>query len=72
MMSFEIVQSGNAKTIQIYADDEGLIALVNILEKIRQTGGHFHLRSGIELADSSPYGAPAIAEVIVGKSDFNC
>jgi hypothetical protein len=72
MMSFEIVESGNSKAIQIYADDEGLTALANILEKVRQTGGHLHLMSGVELAERSPYGTPAIPEVIIGKSDFIC
>jgi hypothetical protein len=72
MMSFEIVKSGDAKAIQIYADEDGLKALIEILEKIRQTGSHRHLTSGIELAERSPYGAPAVSEVIIDKSDFDC
>ena len=72
MMSFEIVKSGNAEAIQIYADDAGLKKLIEILEKIRQTDGHGHLMSGVELAERSPYGSPTIPEVIIDKSDFDC
>jgi hypothetical protein len=71
MISFEIVKSGNADAVQIYADDEGLTTLINKLERARQIG-HLHLRSQVDLAEQSPYGTPAIPEVIITKSDFDC
>ncbi len=72
MISFEIVKLGDADAVQIYADDEGLTKLINILEQIRRDGGHLHLMPRVDLAERSPYGAPTIPEVIVEKSDFGC
>lgn len=66
MLSFEINKSG--KVIQIYYDVEGLTVLkeaINNLEKY----GHIHLRSpgcgGNELSEVTPFGHPAIEEVII-------
>ena len=73
MISFEIVEHpGFADAVQIYADNEGLRALIEVLEHVRQTGGHIHLRAGADLAERSPYGSPAIAEVIIDCSEFGC
>jgi hypothetical protein len=70
MISFEIVRSGDADAVQIYADDEGLTTLIQKLERVRQ-GGHLHLRSQVDLAERSPYDGLAIPEVIISKSDFD-
>jgi hypothetical protein len=55
MLSFEIVESGNA--IQIHADDSGLLILKQALERVSSVG-HIHLLSsangGNELNDKNP------------------
>jgi hypothetical protein len=69
MLSFEIIQSG--KTIQIYADTDGLLILRRALERVT-SAGHLHLRSsangGKELNDANPWGQAAIGEVIISAA----
>jgi hypothetical protein len=69
MLSFEIIQSG--KTIQIYADTDGLLILRKALERVT-SAGHLHLRSsangGKELNDANPWGQAAIGEVIISAA----
>jgi hypothetical protein len=61
MLSFEITQSG--KSIQIFCDREGLLILRRSLDTLERLG-HMHLRSPDDLASTSPFGDPAIQEVI--------
>ena len=66
MLSFEITESG--KTIQIHVDRDGLSILKRALDDL-EARGHIHLRSppsgGSELNDVTPWGAPAVQEVII-------
>jgi len=68
MLSFEIVQSGPANLIQICCDDAGLTTLLEALKRLGHQG-HVHLLSpsngGHELAEATPFGKPAIQEVII-------
>ena len=67
MISFQIVQSEMA--VQIEVDDDGVQALVDALNTLRGSGSHVHLRSpsagGSDLADKTPWGDPAVGEVII-------
>jgi hypothetical protein len=69
MLSFEIIESG--KSIQIYADSDGLLLLRKALERVT-SAGHLHLRSsangGKELNDENPWGQAAIGEVIISAA----
>ena len=66
MLSFEITESG--KTIQIHIDSNGLSILQRALDNLKKHG-HIHLRSppsgGSELNDVTPWGNPAVQEVII-------
>ena len=67
MLSFSIKESG--RSIQIYCDKEGVLALVAALEEVRDAGSHTHLlapsRGGQVLSDKTPWGEAAVSEVIV-------
>jgi hypothetical protein len=69
MLSFEIIESG--KTIQIYADSDGLLLLRKALERVT-SASHLHLRSsakgGKELNDANPWGQAAIGDVIISAA----
>jgi hypothetical protein len=62
MLCFQIVESGNA--IQIYCDSKGVTALIAKLERVREQG-HLHLRVPVDLADQTPFGDPAVSEIII-------
>jgi hypothetical protein len=67
MLSFSLTNEN--QSIQITCDDAGLSQLIEVLTRLRGTGGHTHLRSpscgGNVLSDVTPFGEPAIGEVIV-------
>lgn len=67
MLSFELVDEG--RTIQIYCDQVGMTALLDALAGLRRDTGHVHLRGpdagGTALDSQSPFGTPAVAEVII-------
>jgi hypothetical protein len=69
MLSIEIIRDGRG--IQLECDDAGIDALIKVLEKLRGTGGHIHLRSpsagGHDLSDLSPYGEIAISELVISN-----
>jgi hypothetical protein len=66
MLSFEVIEQGSV--IQIYCDQEGLQILKNRLEDAARLG-HVHIRSlrsgGNDLNLETPWGKPAIGEVII-------
>jgi hypothetical protein len=68
MLSFEIVQSGTTQAIQVDCDDAGLATLLDALKRVPRQG-HVHLRApsagGNELSETTPWGKPAICEVII-------
>ena len=68
MLNFEITESG--KTIEIHVDREGLSILQRALISL-MTMGHVHLRSpqggGTELNELTPWGTPAVHEVIINN-----
>jgi len=68
MISFQILDSG--KKIQIEVDDVGIERLIGVLNSLRGSGSHVHLRSpssgGRDLEDATPWGEPAVPEVLIG------
>lgn len=68
MLSFKIVQSGNAVAIQVHMDEQGLERLIHKIDSARRHG-HMHLctpsNGGNELDDRTPFGDEAIGEVII-------
>jgi hypothetical protein len=70
MLSFEVLEGG--KIIQIYCDSDGMATLVETLESLVRQSGHKHLRGpsagGQALSETTPFGDPAVGEVII---DFN-
>jgi hypothetical protein len=68
MLSFQIIQLGNAAAIQVRIDERGLATLVKRIEDARQFG-HVHLctasNGGNELDEETPFGSKAVREVIV-------
>jgi hypothetical protein len=68
MLSFQIIQSGNAAAIQVHIDQQGLATLV---KRIGDAGkfGHVHLctasNGGSDLNETTPFGEKAVGEVIV-------
>lgn len=68
MLSFQIVQIAQGQAIQIYCDEAGITVLVEALRRARETG-HVHLWGpsfgSSDLSDKSPFGEPAIGEVII-------
>lgn len=67
MIGFTIREKENA--IGICCDEDGIAALIEALEQLRSNRGHLHLRSpargGHTLAEKTPWGEDAIAEVII-------
>jgi hypothetical protein len=67
LLSFQLKDSG--QTIQIACDQQGLETLIGVLEKLRNTATHIHLRTpsngGRELSERTPWGEEAIDEVII-------
>ena len=70
MLAFEL--SNENQTIQITCDDAGIDAFVSVLLTLKGTGSHVHLRTPVDGSDRAaklsavtPWGDPAIAEVIV-------
>ncbi len=67
MLAFTITNSG--RTISMSCDDAGIDTLMSAFEKIKLKGGHIHLRSagqgGMALAEKTPWGEPAIAELVI-------
>jgi hypothetical protein len=71
MLSFQVVGEGNA--IQIHCDQEGMEILnAALADVVGKAPGHIHLRGrsagGSALSETSPFGDPAAAEVII---DYN-
>jgi hypothetical protein len=68
MLSFQIVESSSSQLIQIDCDDAGLATLIEALKRVPKNG-HVHLCSpscgGKELSDATPFGKPAVGEVII-------
>jgi hypothetical protein len=68
MLSFQMANSG--KAIQVDCDRQGLETLISALQKIQsKEADHIHLRApsagGHTLSDITPWGNPAIGEVII-------
>ena len=63
MLSFSVARNG--KTIQIDCDHAGLGDLLATLEGLKRSATHVHLRSPKELSDKTPWGEPAVPEVII-------
>lgn len=67
MLSFSLTNEN--QSIQITCDDAGLSQLVEVLTRLRDSGGHTHLwgpsYGGRVLSDVTPFGKPAIGEVII-------
>ena len=67
MLSFSIKDDG--RSIQIYCDKEGVLALIAALEEVRAEESHTHLfapsRGGQDLSDKSPFGEAAVSEVVI-------
>ena len=67
MLSFQLTNDN--RTIQVHCDDPGVSALIEVLEQLRGSGNHVHLRSakdgGKVLSDTTPFGELAIREVII-------
>lgn len=70
MLAFELRNQN--RTIQITCDDAGIEALVGALATLRGSGSHIHLRAPLgdndklaKLSSVTPWGDPAIAEVII-------
>jgi hypothetical protein len=72
MLSFEITESG--RVIQIHIDRDGLSVLQKALNNL-MASGHVHLRSapngGRELNELTPWGTPAVQEVIITTGGDN-
>lgn len=68
MLSFQIVEAFGARLIQVDCDDAGLMTVIEALKGVRNKG-HVHLCSpscgGKELSDTTPFGKPAVGEVII-------
>lgn len=62
MLAFTLTDK---KTIQITCDDAGIETLVRELMALKGSGSHVHLRSPVELSGVTPWGDPAIEEVII-------
>ena len=73
MLSFSLANDGRA--IAINADDAGIDLLVAALTRLRDSGRHAHLRApscgGNELDEKTPFGDPAVPEVIIGHGGEN-
>lgn len=69
MLSFQIRPWFNSQAIQIGLDDAGIDLLIETLNSLRGTGSHRHLcapsAGGHELTDTTPFGEPAVGEVII-------
>jgi hypothetical protein len=67
MLSFQLTNEN--RTIQVLCDDAGISTLIEVLEKLRGSSNHIHLRSprsgGKLLSDTTPFGEEAIGEVII-------
>jgi hypothetical protein len=72
MLSFQIVESFGAPLIQVDCDDAGLMTLIEALKRVPEAG-HVHLCSpssgGKELSDITPFGQPAVGEVVITFGD---
>ena len=71
MLSFRIVNPG---TIEIDCDRQGMATLMGALAGlVGQGASHIHLRGpsmgGKDLSEQSPYGDPAIQEVIISYAE---
>jgi hypothetical protein len=71
MLSLRIVDSG---TIEIDCDRQGMATLMGTLAKLVGEGAsHVHLRgpsmNGKDLSEQSPYGDPAVQEVIISYAE---
>ena len=68
MLCFKIVGSDDARTIQVYVDEDGLRMLVERINDSRKHG-HVHLltaeNGGRELHSVTPFGEEAVGEVII-------
>jgi hypothetical protein len=72
VLSFRIEESG--KTIEIDCDAQGMAKLMGALAKlVGERASHVHLRApsngGKELSQETPYGDPAIGEVIISYAE---
>ncbi len=68
MLSFQVRPWFKGQGVQIDCDDAGLQRLIEALQEV-QRAGHLHLRApssgGAELSDVTPFGQPAIGNVII-------
>jgi hypothetical protein len=72
-LSFQIINPVNpkdkinqkGKSIQVYADTEGVDALIVELTKLRETAEHVHLTARSALDEKTPFGEEAVFEVII-------
>ncbi len=70
MLAFTL--SNENRTIELACDDAGIDALVGVLLSLKGSGSHVHLRASEHrdgrfalLSSITPWGAPAIAEVVI-------
>jgi hypothetical protein len=70
MLCFEVLEDG--KKIQVFCDKDGMATLIENLASLVRLGGHTHLwgpsGGGQALSEVTPFGDPAVSEVII---DFN-
>jgi ABC-type transporter Mla MlaB component len=70
MLAFTLTNENRA--IEIDCDDAGIDALVGVLLSLKGSGSHIHLRAAnhsqdklAQLSSVTPWGDPAVAEVII-------
>ena len=67
MLSFEVLDGG--QKIQIFCNQDGMARLLENLASLVRHGGHTHLwgpaAGGDALSDVTPFGDPAVAEVVI-------
>ena len=67
MLSFQLANEGRA--VEISIDEQGMVVLVRMLERVRADRDHLHFRTpsngGRELSEKTPWGKDAIGEVII-------
>jgi hypothetical protein len=73
MLSFQVIQSGNA--IQMHCDSAGVATLLEKLASLLRHPGHAHLcgpsAGGNDLSETSPFGERAVWEVVIDYSPAN-
>lgn len=70
MLRFQLTNEN--RTIQVHCNDAGISTLIEVLETLRGSGNHVHLRSpgcgGKVLSDTTPFGEQAIGEVSISHA----